>query len=63
MTTAVTSPDHALLVGRILGALLHGDYAYDARPGVDDAGNYTADITVDAPSGRYTVTVTPHEGG
>lgn len=58
---AVTGPNHALLVGRVIGALLHGDYPYDVRPAVDDAGNYTADITVEAPDGRYVVTVRPIE--
>lgn len=60
--TTVTGPNHALLVGNLLGGLMtleHVDYA--VQPQVDAEGNYESRFIVDAESASYVVTVTPIE--
>lgn len=54
----VTGPDHALLVGRLLGSLI-ALQEYDPRPVYDTEHNYTDKIIVHAASGTYVVTVRP----
>lgn len=57
----VTGPNHALLIGHVLGGLLRAPVDYDVRPVYDRDGNYSDKIVVHAPSGDYVITVRPIE--
>lgn len=49
--------NHALLVGVVWGALAGA--GLEVEPQRDDDGNYTGELIVTRPSGRYRVDVTP----
>lgn len=55
---AVEGPNHALVIGSVLGGLFYAD-GYDVRPVYDAEGNYTDKIVVHTASGSYVVTVRP----
>lgn len=58
--SSVAGPDHALLIGHLLGVSMSTGYA--ARPLLDADGNYESRFIVDASSASYLVMVTPIPG-